>query len=155
MDPLLFIASIAATMQAVQTWYQFRDSRRAAKAFRDRLASAQIDPAIQQQAAYISSIVPTAILNTLAARAEKCWTYLQEVLDAEPGRYGQAQIDQEVEAVKACLCRELKRISSLNQGDMPPGQLAGWWQAYCLGGGAGKEVVRPATVGSKVPVPSR
>jgi hypothetical protein len=128
MDPTLFVASISATLQAIQTWLQYRDSRRTLGVFEDRLKDAPQHALIQNQARYLSKIIPQPILDTMGERAQKCWEQYHEVLK---GGFLPGEIDEATENVKECLCRELRRILRLNGGIMPPGVLSDWWLAYC------------------------
>ena len=127
MDPALLISGVSATLDAIQTWYQVRDSRRAAAAFESRLESAQSDAQIRQQAELLASLVPVEVLHTMTERAHRCWTRYHEVLTGEflPG-----EVDEATESVRKCLCRELQRIRKLN-GQLPAGVLQRWWDAYC------------------------
>jgi hypothetical protein len=90
-------------------------------------------------------------------RTERCFKFLNEAL-GHPGEYGDKQIDDEMNAVKACVCRELKRIKALNRDILPEGQLTEWWNSYCIpeGGGALEGVVEitGSRDSKKKPVPA-
>ena len=127
-DPTLIISGFSATLQAIQTWLQFRDSRRALGMFRDRFESGPQLASIRNQARYLSTIIPQPVLDTLGDRVRRCWDKYQDVLG---GDFLPGEIDEATVQVKRCLCRELKRIAELNGGRIPPGDLTDWWVTYC------------------------
>jgi hypothetical protein len=127
MDPTLIVTGFSAVLQATQTWLQYRDSKRAAEAFRSRITNAPKETRILQQAATLAQLVPQPILDTLGGRARKCW---ERYLDVLKGDFLPGEVDEATQNVKKCLCRELKRIHDLN-GSIPAGDLSEWWNAYC------------------------
>lgn len=127
MDATTFIAGISATLQAVQTWLQFRDSHRAAAQFEERFSAASTDLSVLHEAERLTSIVPPLVLNTMIERVRRCWERYHEVL---LGGFLPAEIDEATEALKQCICRELKRIREL-EGHIPDGELRRWWSQYC------------------------
>lgn len=127
MDPTLVISGISALLQAVDTWVTYRDSERAAREFDVGMAQARREPSIRQQAQILTNLVPQPILDTMGARAERCWEQYRDVLE---GGYLPGEVDEATRNVKACICRELRRIRDLN-GALPPGDLTRWWNAYC------------------------
>jgi hypothetical protein len=128
MDASLFISGLSATIEAVHTWITWRDSRRAAQAVRERYEVALNSPTTLTQAKTLNSIVPQPVLDTMGARARKCWTHYQETLE---GHFLPGEIDDATEDVKHCICRELRRIYELNGGVIPEGDLSTWWNSYC------------------------
>jgi len=129
MDPTLIVSGIAAVLQAAQTWIASRDSRRAAAAFSNAISSANLTPALINAANQLTSLAPPSVLNALGTRVESCWTNYVDILNAPGGSYLPQEIDDATEAVKACVCRELQRLRSVN-GSLPPGQLSDWWGQY-------------------------
>lgn len=128
MEPITLISGISALLQATQTWVQYRDSRRASVAFKEEIEKAPHRPEIINEAATISSMVPQPILDRLVERAEECWEKYGHVLD---GGYLPEEVDEHTENVKACVCRELRRIKSLNNA-IPGGKLSEFWDAHCI-----------------------
>lgn len=127
MDPTLFVSGVSAVLQAVQTWIQFRDSKRAAKEFELKYNSSLSDPTIINQANRLITIVPVDVLNQMLSRARKCWEKYNEVLK---GQFLPAEVDDATEAVKHCICRELRRIEELN-GFIPDGDLRLAAERFC------------------------
>jgi len=127
MEPTLIISGISALVKAVDTWIKYRDSQRAAREFEARMAQAQADPALRQQAQLLATLVPKPILDTLGDRARGCWDKYHEVLK---GGFLPREVDEATANLKACICQELKRMRDLN-GSIPPGDLSEWWNAYC------------------------
>jgi hypothetical protein len=129
MDPALFISGVSATMQAIQTWIKYRDYERASDVFDQQYSSGQTDPRIQAQSQILKSIVPKPVLDELTKRAKQCWDRYLEILK-NPQKYLPQEIDDATLAVKACVSRELKRISDLNDGALPEGVLDDWRQEH-------------------------
>lgn len=127
MEPTLIISGVSALLRAIDTWINYRDSQRAAQEFDLRMAQAQAEPAIRQQAELLATLVPQPVLDTMGDRARRCWDQYHDVLK---GGYLPGEIDEATQSVKACICRELRRIHDLN-GSIPPGDLSAWWNAYC------------------------
>jgi hypothetical protein len=127
MDPALIISGISAVLKAIDTWVKYKDSQRAANEFAGRLRQAQADPNVQQQGRTLANIVPQPILDSMGARVQKCWDNYNDVLK---GGYLPGEIDDATRDVKACICRELRRLHSLN-GSIPAGELSAWWSQYC------------------------
>lgn len=129
MDPTLVVSGISAVLQAVQTWIASRDSGRAAAAFSNTISTATLSPALVNAANQLASLAPPQVVTALGNRVQACWTKYVDILNAPGGSYLPQDIDDATEAVKACVCRELKRLRSVN-GSLPPGQLADWWNQY-------------------------
>lgn len=129
MDPTLIISGFSAALQAVQTWLQFRDRKRAAVAFKSRYTEAQTEPKIQQQAATLRTLVPQNILDVMGKRVQNCWDNYETVLENDK-KYLPGQVDDATDAMIACACRELNRIYKLNK-NIPEGPLRDFWEAHC------------------------
>ncbi|HEY9224536.1 MAG TPA: hypothetical protein VIP27_10350 [Variovorax sp.] len=129
MDPSLIVSGIAAVLQAAQTWVAFRDRRRAADTFAEGMAAGTSDAELALAAVQLTSIAPLEVLNALGARTEKCWTNYHEILVSPDGTYMPQEIDEATHAVKLCVCRELRRLRSIN-GSLPQGKFQQWWDQY-------------------------
>ena len=129
MDPSLIVSGISAVLQAAQTWIAYRDSRRAASVFTDAMASGTSNPDLANAALQLVSLAPPQVVNALGNRVQVCWDRYVDILGAPPGSFMPPEIDDATEAVKACVCRELKRLRSVN-GSLPPGQFSDWWNEY-------------------------
>jgi hypothetical protein len=124
----LIVSGIAAILQAVQTWYQVRDSRRAADKLGQRDQRTK-DPDIISAAAKLSTIVPQPVLDTIHERLDKCWTNYKKVLD-HPEEFGPSETDDATSAVIKCVCREVLRVSKLNGGIVPDGPMREFHDRY-------------------------
>lgn len=127
-DPGLIVSGIAAVLQAAQTWMSYRDSGRAASVFRDVFQSGTANPELAQAAVQLS-LVPIGVLNAFGTRVEACWTKYEEMLVSPAGTYMPSELDDATEAVKRCVCRELKRLKSIN-GTLPSGKFSQWFTQY-------------------------
>lgn len=125
-DPTIVISGVSAVLKAIDTWVKYRDSKRAADAFKNEI-SAKKSLQVEQEAHVLLEIIPFEILERMTERTERCWTRYKDVLD---GEYLPSEVDEATEAVKACICRELNRIVKLGQ-QIPPGKLTEWWNTYC------------------------
>jgi hypothetical protein len=128
-DPSLIVSGIAAVLQAAQTWIAVRDTRRAANAFEATFSRAASSPALLNAATQLATLAPPHVVAALGNRVQACWTKYVDILNAPSGSYLPQDIDDATEAVKACVCRELRRLRSVN-GTLPPGQLSDWWSQY-------------------------
>ena len=126
----LFVASISAALQAVQTWLSIRDAKSASSAGRRQYQSALREPRYLTQARALESIVPADILETMSGRVQACWKSYHKVIGSDD-EYLPDEIDNATSAVKRCICRELQRIRDLNGGHIPEGDLQDWWRPYC------------------------
>ena len=126
-DAVTFIAGVSGVLQAVQAWYASRSHAEARSAFDRAFSLARSSPEVAEEASAISRVVPQKVFDDLAERAQRCWTKYEEVLN---GDYLPAEVDEATEAVKQCICRELRRLISLGE-PLPRGKLAQWWVAYC------------------------
>jgi hypothetical protein len=121
MLPELIVSGIAAILQAVQTWYQVRDSRRASEQLNQRDLKTH-SPEIVAAATKLATIVPQPVLDAIQARLDACWTNYKKVLD-HPEDYGPSETDDATSAVIKCVCREVARVSKLNGGVVPDGPM--------------------------------
>ena len=129
MDPSLIVTGISAVLQATQTWIAHRDSRRAAEVFRLEMRRGTSAPGLSLAAKQLVTLAPANVVAALGDRVEKCWTRYEEVLSAPDGSFMPQEIDDATKAVRACVCRELRRLLAVN-GTFPPGKFADWWRQY-------------------------
>ncbi|ALS98324.1 hypothetical protein [Lacimicrobium alkaliphilum] len=127
MEPVTIIAGISAFLQATQTWMQYRDSSRAAEAFKLEMLNAPKRPEILSDAKQVADIVPPKVLETLWQRSRKCWNNYIEMLDEPDGTYTPKELDDATFATNNCVCRELKRIKVVLGGRLPPGKMQEAW----------------------------
>jgi len=127
LDPSILISIFSAALQSVQTWFQVRDSKRAADAAKLQFQHAQTDPRMRAQADLLIQLVPSEVLQLMIGRVNGCWDDYSAVLS---GEFLPNEVDKATLSIKACLCRELKRIYDLN-GSIPEGPLRSWWENYC------------------------
>ena len=128
-EPTTMIAAVSAVLQGIQTWVAYRDKGRASADFDTTFREASEDEETMEEAAHLVDLVPSDILGTMAGRVDNCWKKFRGVI--EPGRdFLPDEVDEAVDQVKARICRELRRIYSLN-GSIPPGKLSDYWVAYC------------------------
>lgn len=127
MDPTVLIAGLSATLQAIQTWIQYKDRGRAITEFDQAVVNIDID--VLAQSRHLNIIIPPDVLDDLTERVKRCWTRYREVLKDTSG-YLPADVDDATLAVKRCVMRELTRIYDLNNGVIPDGILKKWWIAY-------------------------
>lgn len=127
MEASIMIAGVSALLKAIDTWVNYRDSKRAAEAFRREKINPESPSEIRDQGNILADVVPHDILEMMIDRATSCWTKYGNVLD---GGYLPDEIDEATESVKKCICRELRRIKALGQ-PLPEGKLTDWWNLYC------------------------
>ena len=126
MDPVLVISGISAFLQATQTWITYKDSSRAAEAFRLEIQNAPRRLEIINDAKQIADIVPNKVLEALWERSRKCWDNYLEMLEAPDGEYTPKELDDATSATNRCVCRELKRVIKIT-GSLPPGKMQEAW----------------------------
>jgi hypothetical protein len=124
------IAAASAVLQAIQTWLQYRDRKETTKSFDSSFKQRQEDPATKAEAETLVNLVPVDILGMMTNRVDACWKHFRQVIDPN-SQYLDPQIDEQTEAVKRCICRELRRLYQINKS-IPPGQLQLWWNEYCF-----------------------
>lgn len=127
-DPGLIVSGISAVLQAAQTWIAYKDSKRAAEEFRLEIGRGAQSPALANAASQLS-LAPPNVVAALGTRVEECWNKYYEMLTAPSGTYMPTDLDDATEAVKRCVCRELKRLKAVN-GHLPPGKFTEWWRQY-------------------------
>ena len=125
----IIIAGVTGLLQAIELWVTVRDRHAANAAFKRAYPEIATNRSLQQEARNLESLVPERVLEAMKDKVERCWTRYQEVLDDDDG-YLPGEVDSATNAVKQCICRELRRIRELN-GDLPPGKLLLWWNKYC------------------------
>jgi type I restriction enzyme R subunit len=129
MDPnqaSLIVAIMSATMQAIDFWRTTKDRSKARKAINE-VKSLRKSPSTKIESDRLLLLVPNELLNSFSSRVERCFNKYKEVLDDE--KYLPGEIDEATEAVKACVCRELRRLYSVT-GGIPEGILSDYWNNY-------------------------
>ena len=126
MDASLIVAIISATMQAVDLWKTFRDRSKVKEAI-DSVTALQRAPTTKVESDRLLLLIPNDLFETFSDRVKRCFNSYKEVLN--DNKYLPGEIDDATEAVKRCVCRELKRLCSLN-GNIPDGILKQWWDQY-------------------------
>ena len=112
-DPSLIVTGISAVLQATQTWIAYRDSRRAAEVFQLEMRKGTRTPGLANAASQLVTLAPPNIVSALGNRVEKCWSRYADMLNAPDGSFMPQDIDDATQAVKACVCRELKRLLAI------------------------------------------
>ncbi len=128
-DPAMIIAAVSASMQAIQAWISFRDSSRASRSAErgfKRTADAKL---AQTQGTKLTKVIPPDVLETIEQRVEACWDRYRRIIDPKTGSTP-TEIDEATQALKQCICQELRRIQEL-RGSIPAGKLRQWWESYC------------------------
>jgi hypothetical protein len=98
----------------------------AAQAFDKTFDESRAAPETQEAAKELVRIAPAAVIKDLEARAENCWVGYRKVLG---GPFLPDEIDKATVSVRACVCRELRRIHDINGGKIPD-KWCGQWVAY-------------------------
>lgn len=122
----LLFAGVSAAAAAMEIWKKTRDQVAAAKMFDATIETMRADPDTMKAAKELTGIAPPEIIKSLERRADKCWTAYRDVLG---GQYLPGEVDDATNAVQACVCRELRRVHSLNAGKIPK-RWKGQWKAY-------------------------
>ena len=125
----LVVATAAAVMQAIDTWENFRDRRRAREAYEEELRRAQTSEEVKAEAKQIEDVVPESVLNSIYERINECWTRYDSILR---GDFGQEEVDQATRAAIRCWCREVNRIKTVT-GKLPDSSgvdFPGKWEQY-------------------------
>jgi hypothetical protein len=125
----LLFSGISAASAAIGVWQRERDRKAAAKAFDEALEEQRVSNESTLAGQELAALLPPDILRQLEGRAEACWNKYRKVL-GDDKEFLPDEIDNATEAVKACICRELKRIRSLN-GNIPDRWKKHWKQYAC------------------------
>lgn len=92
------------------------------------LVQSRVDDKLEREAVEINTLVPHNILSRFEKRVQNCWDSYNEVL-AEEGGYLPGEIDEASISLIACICRELRRLNTVN-GGIPNGKLLEYWDKY-------------------------
>ena len=122
----LFTATISAGMQAIELWLNLRDRAKASELFA-RIPQIRNTASNIAEANNLTHLVPEEILDQFTNRVNRCFERYKAMLRDE--NYLPQEIDDGTDAVKSCVCRELRRLHSLN-GFIPEGILQAYWQQY-------------------------
>jgi len=102
------IAAVAAVAQASETWSSTRDAPTTAEVFDQTFTALRDDPDVLSEADSVTDLIPEEVLGTMTRRIDECWKKFRAVI--EPGGFLPGDVDDAVEQVKACICRELRRM---------------------------------------------
>jgi len=128
----LTIALIAGGLQAVETWVTFRDRKQALEQFESSYLTSLNLEVPTREVTLLNEILPADVLALMVKRTENCMEKYKAVL-ADDTKYFPEDVDNATQAVKACVCRELRRIHELN-GSLPQhGSLGAWWTQFRCG----------------------
>jgi hypothetical protein len=130
MSAEIIVASIAAASQAIQTWMNLHDRSLALKAAARTLEERSDSYETKDQAEQLAELIPKDVLATMKDRVRTCWDMYHQVLKGDEA-FLPGEVDKATDALKACICRELRRIHDLSRGRIPPGDLSDWFEAYC------------------------
>ena len=122
-----FFAGVSATASAFTSWHSYRNGKKAAEAFDESYNYHRTSEEGQLAAEQILKMVPPEVLKDLESRAARCWVGYRKTLD---GGFLPDEIDEATEAVKQCVCRELRRIKSLT-GTIPDRWKDQWYLYKC------------------------
>jgi hypothetical protein len=122
-----FFAGLSAANAAIQIWRTIRDKKAAAKEFDRVFEETQRSPQAEAAASELVAIIPPEVIEDLEARADSCWTGYRKVLG---GDYLPDEVEKATVAVQACVCRELRRLKTLN-GSIPPRWQPQWEKYNC------------------------
>ena len=120
-------AGISAAAAAIGVWQKSRDKGQAAKAFDTKFTQTRESVDSKGAAEELVAIIPPDVIKDLESRADHCWTSYRNVLG---GEYLPDEVDSATIAVRACVCRELRRIHKLN-GTIPPRWQPQWKLYEC------------------------
>lgn len=127
----LFFSGISAAASAIGVWQKSRDKKKAAETFDNKFNETKASKEAEVAALELVNIIPDDVIKDLEARADNCWTGFRKVLG---GDFLPDEVDKATLSVKACVCRELKRIKELN-GSIPERWKNQWDQYKCEGKG--------------------
>ena len=122
----LIVSMIDASMRAIDLWLKFKD-REKTKQIVNEIDSLQDSPSVRQEAVNLQALIPNDLLEMFSDRVQTCFDRYKLVLSDND--FLPSEIDDATEAVKKCICRELKRLNSLN-GSIPGGTLSNYWNQY-------------------------
>jgi len=119
----LFVAQVAAAIEAASVWRSLRDVQRTLRAHEEALDEAQVDPELLREEWETAEAVSCQVLRTMGGRVSKLWE-----------RYSLALVDRGVvdanaatDELVAGVFRELDRIRELN-GSIPTAKVNDWWE---------------------------
>jgi len=122
----LLVSIVSTGMQAIQLWHELRERTKVADLIKT-VEIAKISTETVEEAQTLQILIPRDILNALADRVNQCWSKYKKIIESSD--YLPQEIDEATEALKKCICRELRRIYELNK-EIPSGILKRWWDAY-------------------------
>lgn len=124
----VFFTGISALATSIGVWQKSRDGKKAAKVFDESYTKIRNSSESRLAAQELIGLMPKDILESLERRAEHCWSGYKGVLE---GGFLPNEVDEATESVKACICRELRRIKKLN-GYLPVKWNEHWNYYECI-----------------------
>lgn len=129
MEAALVIAIIRGSMQAITFWQNQRDRIQAAKSIKNA-RSMSLSPEVKEEGQLLETLISKKVIDKLISRIEVCNDRYYNVLD--DGKYLPDEMDVATEALKECICRELRRIMSLT-GSLPTKTFEEFWEKHKCG----------------------
>lgn len=93
------------------------------------ISQTDVDRDLRKTATTIIQLVPNTTLEIFETRIKICWDGFNEVLASTDG-YLPNEIENSTIAVMRCVCRELRRLVTLNGGLPPNSTFSAWWENY-------------------------
>ena len=119
----LFVAQVAAAIEAASVWRSLKDVQRTIQAHQEALSEAGQNPLLIQEEWETAEAVSTQVLRTMEGRVGRLWDrYSLALVDR-----GAADPDQATDELIAGVFRELDRIRELN-GSIPTEKMHDWWE---------------------------
>ena len=103
-------------------WQQLRVSAR-------EITQTEGDKSLKDATTMVMQLVPGNTLRIFEDRIQSCWNDYNTVL-ASPDGYLPDEVERFTTALMRCICRELKRLITLNGGLPSNPMFAGWWNQY-------------------------
>ena len=123
----ILFAGISAAAAAIGVWRRRRDKKDAAATFDETFAAERDSLRARRAAEELVELIPRDVIDLLESRADLCWTGYRAVLE---GNYLPDEIDRATDAVRGCVCHELRRIRTLT-GKIPNRWRDQWERFKC------------------------
>jgi hypothetical protein len=109
----IVIAGFHAMLTAIDIWAKERDRMKAHREFDRTYPEINTNAELKGHARRLEALAPSYVIDELQRRAERCRTDYYNV-PKDDRSYSPREIDDATEAVKRCLCRELRRMLAVN-----------------------------------------
>jgi hypothetical protein len=110
----LLFSGVSALASCIQVWQGERNAEAAEQTFDADLKSFLRSKEAINASRDLEAVVPDEVIHELTAAAARCWDRYLEIL-RNRDKYLPQEIDDATEAVKACVGRELNRLTKLGQ----------------------------------------